>query len=183
MDFGTLVPGKAGLSGVAADALLLVVVGDAAGSGVDDPLGKALKAALADGDFTPKAGQVLYLHRVAGVKAGRVALAWAPDATPKALRRAVAGGVAVLKGGGTRHLAVAVAGGELGAAQAEAVVSAVTDATYLYRATKPSVGEDPKLARTSVVCARGDEKSVVSGLARGQAIAAGVRLADRKSVV
>ncbi len=177
MDFGTLVPGKAGLSGVAADALLLVVVGDAAGSGVDDPLGKALKAALADGDFTPKAGQVLYLHRVAGVKAGRVALAWAPDATPKALRRAVAGGVAVLKGGGTRHLAVAVAGGELGAAQAEAVVSAVTDAAYLYRATKPSAGEDPKLARTSVVCARGDEKSVVSGLARGQAIAAGVRLA------
>ena len=67
MDFGTVVPGKAGLSGVAADALLVVVIGDAAGSGGDDPLGKALKAALADGDFAPKAGQVLYLHRVAGV--------------------------------------------------------------------------------------------------------------------
>lgn len=177
MDFGTVVPGKAGLSGVAADALLVVVIGDAAGSGGDDPLGKALKAALADGDFAPKAGQVLYLHRVAGVKAGRVVLAWAPDVTPKALRRAVAGGVAAVKGGGTRHLAVAVAGGELAAAQAEAMVSAVTDATYLYRATKPSAGEDPKLARASVVCARGDEKAVASGLERGQAIAAGVRLA------
>jgi leucyl aminopeptidase len=177
MDFGTLVPGKAGLSGLTADALILVVVGDGPTRGLDEPLAKALAAALADGDFAPKAGQVLYLHRVPGVKAARVVLAWAPDTTPRALRRAVAGGVAVIKGGGARHVAVALAGGEPGAAHAEAVVTAVSDATYLYRATKPSAGDDPKLARASVVCSRGDEKSVASGLARGQAIAAGVRLA------
>jgi leucyl aminopeptidase len=178
MDFNAVVAGRAGLAGLGADALLLVVIGDQAPQGLDEPLAELLKSALAAGDFACKAGQTLYAHRVAGIKAGRVALAWAPDGSAKAFRKAVANGAGRLRDGGTKHLAVAVAGdGALGVEHGEALVAALTDATYVYRATKPSAPAPCRLDKASLVCGKGDEKSVAAGLARGRAIAAGVTLA------
>lgn len=180
MDFDTLVPGKAGLAGIDADALLVVVVGAKAPAALQGPLALPLAEAVTAGDFAFKAGQLLYAHRVAGVKARRVAYAWAADSGPKALRKAVAAGVALLKGGGTQHLAVAVAGASTppDAATAQALLLAVHEATYVYRATKPSAPAAPKLVRVTLVGAsNAEEAALAAGLARGDAVAAGVALA------
>ena len=175
MDFKTLSAPKEGLAAVAADALLLVVTAAGPTEALPGPLGAALKAAVDAGDLTLKAGQQLYLHRVAGVKAARVAVAVAADASVAAWRKALAAGVALLKAGGTRHLAVALAGAEPTDAHAEALVAVVADQTYLYRHTKPSAPAASALAKVSLVADK--SAALDGGLRRGQAIAAGQTLA------
>ena len=179
MDFNAQVIGKAGLVGVAADALLVVVRGTAVPAGLEAALAAPLEAAVADGDFSLMAGKALYLHRVEGVKARRVVFAWAADASAKALRKAVVAGAGLVKDGGARRLAVAVRGGEseLTDAHAEAIVSALGECTYLYRATKPSAPAASRLQKTTLLCTKAEEEAVTAGLARGQAIQAGVTLA------
>jgi leucyl aminopeptidase len=96
MDFKTQVAAAAGLGAVAADALLLVVAGTAVPGDLDKSLAGVLTAAVNAGDFAFKAGSTLYLHRVDGVKAGRVVVAAAADGSVKAFRKAVTAGVGVL---------------------------------------------------------------------------------------
>ncbi len=178
MDFKTQVAGSGGLAAIAADALLVLVVGDVAPPALDRPLADLLAAALKDGDFELKAGQTLYAHRVAGVKAPRVAFAAAGDGSLKALRKALLAGLGLLKGGGSRQLAVAVTGGgELGASHGEVLTAAVSEAVYLYRDTKPSAPEAPRLRSVSLVCSKIEAAAVAEGLERGEAIAAGTTLA------
>ncbi len=178
MDFKTLVTGPAGLAGVGADALLVVLAGTSAPAGLGEPLDGLVAAAVKDGDLALKAGQLLYAHRVAGVKAGRVAVVCAGDASAKALRKAVGVALAQLKGGGTRQLAVAVCGGgELTAAHAEALVAAVHDGLYVYRETKPSAPAASRLQGVTVVCSKAETAAVSQGLKRGTAVAAGQLLA------
>jgi leucyl aminopeptidase len=178
MDFKTQVAGAGGLAALGADALLVLVVGEALPGGLDQPLADLLAAALKDGDFELKAGKTLYAHRVAGVKAPRVAFVAAGDGSVKSLRKAMVGGLGLLKGGGGKQLAVAVAGGgELGAAHGEALAGAVGEALYLYRETKPSAPPASKLHAVSLVCARTEAAAVAAGLKRGEAIAAGTTLA------
>ena len=170
------------LAAMSCDALLLVVAGDRPDKALAAPLAAILKAALAGGDFELKAGKALYVHAPQGVKAQRVvfAAAGAGSATPgaKAFRSAVLKGLAQLKDGGAKHLAVAWGGDvELDAAHAEALVTAVHDATYVYRYTKPSAPAAGKLAKVSLLCRQADTKAVGQGLKRGQAIANGMLLA------
>ncbi len=178
MDFKTQLAGKDGLCGLAADALLLVMGGTTVPEDLDAPLAAALKAALDSGDLQAKAGQALYLHRVDGVKARRVAVAVAGDATPRSWRKAVAAGVAAIKSGGARDLCVAAIGvAEMSAAHAEALVAVATDAVYTYRHTKPSAPPASKLAKVALVCTKAQQSALDAGLARGRAVAAGVALA------
>jgi len=178
MDFKTQVAGAGGLAALSADALLVLVVGDKPPVALDAPLADLLAAALKDGDFELKPGKTLYAHRVAGVKAPRLALAAAGDGSVKALRKAALAGLGLLKGGGGKSLAVAVAGGgELGAAHGEALASAVGEALYLYRDTKPSAPPASKLQTVSLVCTKAESTAVAAGLKRGEAIAAGTTLA------
>ena len=209
MDFKTQVLGATGLAGVAADALLVLVAAaapastapaspaaksaaepaaetpvDAMPAGLDKPLADALAAAVKDGDFAFKAGQSLYAHKVAGVKAARVVFAFAGDGSVKAMRKAVALGLVYLKAGGSKQLAVAMVGtvGTAGpaaftAAHAEALVCAVQDALYVYRDTKPSAPAAPKLAAVSLLCDKPAAAALTEGLRRGQALADGMALA------
>ncbi len=178
MDFKTQVTGAAGLAGLAADALLVLVAGQAVPEDLEAPLAEALGTAAKQGDFDFKAGHTLYAHRVAGVKAVRVVFAALGDGSVKNLRKAVLAALAPLKSGGTKTLAVALAGGHAWTtAMAEALVGAVEEAVYLYRETKPSAKPVAKLAAVSLVCAKGDVAVVAGGLQRGQAIADGTTLA------
>ncbi len=177
MDFKSQVAGPKGLSGMATDALLLVLVGNEQPADLDSVLAAALTAAIEQGDFALKAGQVLYLHQLAGVKAARVVFAHGGDGSAKALRKAVAAGLAPLKGGGTGSLSVAVAGAALTGAHAEALVTAVADALYVYRHTKPSAPADSRLQTVNLVCSKTENAEVAAGLKRGAAIAAGSTLA------
>ncbi len=181
MDFKTLVS-RAGsapsASSVSSDALLLIVCGTSLPEGVDAALNDALRAAVDSGDLTLKAGQSLYAHRVAGVKAARVCFAVAADASPKAVAKAAVAGLASIKGGGAKHLAIAVAGApSLSAAHAEALVLSLRDTVYVYRHTKPSAPASSKLAEVSLVCSKVQSGELGRGLRQGLAIAAGVALA------
>jgi len=178
MDFRHLVATPDALATVACDALLLVVSGDLVDTALAAPLAALLRDAVAQGDLTLKAGKALYLHRPSGVKAARVAFTVAGASTAKAFKAAVAQGLGLLKGTGAKHIAVAFAGqGEWLADHAEALVAAVGDATYVYRHTKPSAPAAGALAKLTIVCGKADTKAVAQGLARGEAIAAGVALA------
>ena len=177
MDFKSQVTGPKGLSAAVADALLVVVAGAELPVDLDSVLAEALAAAIKQGDFTLKAGQLLYAHRLAGVKAARVVFAHAGDGSAKALRKAVAAGLAPIKAGGAASLAVAVAGVTLTDAHAEALVAAVTDTLYVYRHTKPSAPAESKLRSVSLQCSKAETAAVAAGLKRGQAIAAGSTLA------
>ena len=178
MDFKTLAAAPAALGAVAADALLVVVTGAAVPAGLDKNLADTLTAAVNAGDFSFKTGSTLYAHRVEGVKAGRVLFAVAADGSVKAWQKAVAAGVVLVKGGGARKLAVARVGGEaLTADLAQALVTAVADTLYVYRATKPSAPAPAKLAAVTLLCAKEEQAAANAGLKSGQAVAAGVELA------
>ena len=176
MDFGHRITAREGLADTAADALLVIVTSDAADAGAGPVVAALASDALAAGDLECKAGQALYLHRPAGLKAARLVLAAAGDASAKAFRKAIGAGLAQLKGRGARELAVWAPFG-LGEDHAEALVAAVAEASYVYRHTKPSAPPDKALAKVTLLCTKKDAKAVKLGLARGEAIAAGVKLA------
>jgi leucyl aminopeptidase len=182
MDFKTQTAGAghtgSGLAGLASDTLVVVLGSAAAVSSLDKPLADELGRAIKDGDFECKGGQMLYAHRVPGVKAARVLFVFAADTSPKGLRKAVGAAVAQLKSGGTKGLAIATAGfGTLTSAHAQAVVAAVSDGVYVYRETKPSAPAAAKLRAVMVVCDKADAAVVAAGLKLGESIAAGTTLA------
>jgi hypothetical protein len=141
MDFQTLALPDAGVAGINADALVVVLPasGDLPvfGGVVDVALADALKG----GDLERKAGRSVYLPRLVGVKAGRVVMTVARDSSAKAFKAAVASSLGTLKSGPAKH--VAVIGGDSTAAHAEALAIAVGDATYHYTHTTPSAAPAP----------------------------------------
>ncbi len=178
MDFRLQISSPDTLAALACDALVLVVSGDAVDPTLDAPLAAALSDAIAQGDLTLKAGKCLYLHRPAGIRAARLVFAVAGAHTAKAFKAAVAAGVALLKGTGAKHVAIGLAGaGTLNDALAEAMVTALHDAAYLYRHTKPSAPAASRIGKVTLLCSKADSKAVQQGLTRGAAIGAGVTLA------
>jgi leucyl aminopeptidase len=178
MDFRSQTIASQGLSGTSADALLVVLCGNEIPAGLDKALTLLLTDALSHGDFELKAKQCLYVHRPAGLKVRRLAFVAAADGTPKAFKAAVAAGLAVLKPLGGAQLAVAIVGSDtVDDRHGEALATAVADAVYVYRHTKPSATAAPKLANVTFLCSKGQQAAVQIGLERGDAIAAGVTLA------
>jgi leucyl aminopeptidase len=184
MDFRLQAASANDLAATPCDALLLVIAGEALdkalAAALGAPLTAILKAALASGDLALKSGKCLYVHEPKDVRAQRLVLAASGGSSAKEFRNAVAKGLAQLKEGGTKHVAVgfiSAGDGELSAAHAESLVSAASDATYVYRHTKPSAPAAPKLAKVSLLCSKAQAKAAAEGLKRGQAIAQGVLLA------
>ena len=178
MDFRLQVSTPDALAAQPADALVLIVGGEAVDPGLDPALAALLAGAVADGDLAFKAGKCLLLYRPAGVKATRVVFSMAGAPGIKAFRQAVVNGIEAVKGSGAKQVSIGLAGaGTLTDAHAEAAVTAVRDALYLYRHTKPSAPPAPRLGKVTLLCSKADAKPVQTGLARGLAIAAGVELA------
>jgi len=178
MDFRHQISAPDAWSEVACDALLVVLAGDHADGVADRTLAAAIHDAVAQGDLQLKAGKSVYLHRPAGFKAARVLVAASGANTTKAVKAALAAGLATLKGLGVKHLAVAVVGAvDEPAAQAEALVTAVHDAVYVYRHSKPSAPPASSLAKVTLLSTKATAKAIAEGLHRGAAIAAGATLA------
>jgi leucyl aminopeptidase len=177
MDFKTQAMTASGLAGVAADALLVVLVGKQLPKGLDSTIASTLREAVAAGDLKLEQGKSLYAHRVEGLKAGRLVVACAGDDSPPAIKKALAAGLGLIKGGGTKKLAVALAGAAWSEALGEVLAGVCADAAYLYRHTKPSAPPAPRLSAVQVLCAKDEADAVEAGLTRGSAIAEGVTLA------
>jgi leucyl aminopeptidase len=156
---------------------VVVLAGEAGRKGLDKAVAAALEAALADGELALKPGKVVLLHRVAKVAAPRLVLAVAADASPKAFHKALGASLALLKGGGSAHVAVWLAGAAAQPDHAEALALACAEAAYLYRHTKPSAPPAPRLARATLLAAAADEPALKAALAQGAHVAAGVTLA------
>ena len=176
MDFRHQIAAPEALAGIVCDALLLVVRLDGLGALLDPAVAGLVTEAVEARDFQFKADRTLYLHRPVGVKASRLVVTAVVDATPRAFRKAIAAALVQLKGLGARHVA-ASAPFALAAEHAEALVAATADAAYLYRHTKPSAAADVTIEKLTLLCAKQDAKAVQQGLARGRAVAAGVKLA------
>lgn len=181
MDFRTQSASFDALAGFNADALILVLAGDELPAGLDPVVAALVKDAIKLGDFELKAGKVLSLQRAAGVKAPRLVLAAAGKASLKSARSAFQAALAQLKGRGAAHAATAFAGFDaMTESLAEQFVLAAGDATYVYRHTKPSAPAVGKLDKLTLLLNKADEgatKVAKAGLARGQAIGAGIELA------
>lgn len=178
MDFRHQISSPGQLGALKADGLVLVLSTDAIDAGLDPLLAAPLNDAVNQGDLALKTGRSLYLHRLPDAKSPRIVAVVGATDTVKGFKAAVAAGLSQLKGLGVRHVAVACAGPvALGAPHAEAVVAAASDATYLYRHTKPSAPPASTIDKVTLVCDKSQARAVQDGLARGEAIAAGVTLA------
>ena len=179
MDFRTQLIATGAAARTAADALLLVLVGDAIPAGLDAPLAAALADAVAQGDLALQPGKCAYLRQVPGSKISRLVVAVARDGSAKAIKTAAAAGLGLVKALPVKHLAVQFAGlAAIDDAAAEAVGSAAYDAVYLYRSTKPSAAAAPQLDKLSLLLAdKSQVKAADEGLACAAAIGEGVALA------
>jgi len=179
MDFATQVIAAGATSRLAADALLVLLVGDTLAAGLDVPLASAISDTIAMGDLALKPGKVAYLRKVSGVKPARVVVAVAKDGKAKSIKSAALAALAVIKPLPVKQLAVQIVGGEGHLnEQAEALAGAVGESVYVYRTTKPSAAASAVLAKVTLLVAGKDEaKAADAGLHRGAAIAAGVDLA------
>ncbi|MCE4557532.1 leucyl aminopeptidase [Pelomonas cellulosilytica] len=179
MDFKVQTTELEALATAGADALIVVLGGDSLPEGLDAAVAKHAQAAIKLGDFSLKAGQAITLTQPDGLKASRLVLAASGKTTLAAARAALAAGLAQVKSRGVAHAAVVFAGFDtaLGEALAEQTTIAATDTVYVYRHTKPSAPAAPKLAKLTLLAAKAAVKEARAGLARGQAIAAGIELA------
>ncbi|MDH0867155.1 leucyl aminopeptidase [Mitsuaria sp. GD03876] len=179
MDFRSQPASLDALASHGADALVLVVAGDSLPAALDKTVTALVKDAVKLGDFEFKAGQVLTLVRPAGLKAPRLVVAASGAATLKAARAALGAALGQLKGKGATGASVAYAGfgAELAESLAEQTVLAAQDAVYVYRETKPSAPAASKLTKIALLHGKDDAKAVKAGLARGQAIGAGIAVA------
>ena len=178
MNFQALATPADGIGALAADTMLVVLPASSEEATGDAAIDGALKAALKSGDFERKAGRHLYLHGLPGVKAQRIVLCGARDASAKAFKAAVAAGLAVLKGRPVKHLAIVMAGGTTESAHAECVPLVLEQATYVYQHTKPSAEAAQKPVKVSLLLAdKAGVASAKTGLVLGEAIANGVELA------
>ncbi|MBL0720143.1 leucyl aminopeptidase [Piscinibacter sp. Jin2] len=177
MELRQITAGPEALASASSDLLLLVLSGEAATQTLAEPLLALRDEALAAGDLKLESGRSLYLHRPTGLKAARLLFVVAADGSAKALRHAVALGLAAVKPLGVRQVLLATAGMPLGEAHAEAVALAAAESSYRYTHTKPSAPAAPALQKISLACGKAEAAAVKAGLARGQAIGLGLHLA------
>jgi leucyl aminopeptidase len=178
MDFGHRVTAPGSLASAEVDGLVLVVAGEALAPALAAPLATLIGDAVRHGDLALKKGKSLYFHRPAGVAARRVVVAVAADASAKAFKAALSHAFASLKSSGAATLAIAWAGaGDWTEAHAEAAVTALADATYLYRHSKPSAPAAWAPKSLTLLCRKSETKAVQAGLKLGEAVAAGATLA------
>jgi len=179
MDFKIQTAELDALAGAGADALVVVLGGEALPKGLDAVVTRHAQASIKLGDFALKGGQAITLTHAEGVKAPRLVLAASGKTSLAAARSALAAGLAQIKSRGVVSAAVAFAGYDAGMTESlvEQAALAGTDAVYVYRHTKPSAPAAPKLAKLALLVGKADVKAAKAGLARGEAIAAGVELA------
>ena len=179
MDFRSQIASLDALASHGADALVLIVAGDSLPASLDKTVAALVKDAIKLGELELKAGQVLTLVRPAGLKAPRLVIAASGAATLKAARSALTAALGQIKGKGATGASIAYAGfgAELTESLAEQTVLAAQDAVYVYRETKPSAPAASKLTKIALLHGKDEAKAVKAGLARGQAIGAGIAVA------
>jgi leucyl aminopeptidase len=101
-----------------------------------DALSQLIAKAHKSGDLDASAGKTLSLWHADGVAAPRVVLAAVGDGSAKQVRKALSAAVNAVKAAPVKHLTVCLP--QAGEQRLVAAAQAVSDAGYVYTATKPS---------------------------------------------
>lgn len=152
----------------ALDALIVLVADGLAtnAAGAGSALAKLIAQARSLGDFETGIGKTLVAYRSDGVKAARVVLVGAGDASAGSVRRAVAAGMGLLKASKVKKVGVVLSLLPQASGQVRAAVMASADALYTFTTTKPSAkASTVQLVQVGVA----DEKLVRSEFAVAQA--------------
>ncbi len=176
MDVHFQATSAASLDDFAADAVVLIIAGDTRPKGMAPACATLLDDAIALGDLAMKPGSKLYMHRPAGLRAPRLVVTVAADATPKAFKSACTTALGLLPQG-VKHAAMGVSGFDIQQAHAEALAMAAGECVYQYRHTKPSAPTGSSLARITLVGAPAKGGEIEVGLRVGRAIGLGVSCA------
>jgi leucyl aminopeptidase len=158
------------------DALIVLVADGLAAnaSGAGSALARLIAQARSAGDFETGVGKTLMAYRVEGVKASRLVLVGAGDASAGSVRRAVAAGMGHLKAGKPTRVAVVLSLLPEHSGQVRGAMMACSDALYTFTTTKPSA--KPTTVQ-SVHIGVADEKTVRDEFAVAQAGSIGVAFA------
>ena len=166
MDFELKTLDLARASAEKADALV-VLIGEDFKPG-KDAVSRLAADALAAGSLGRQAGKLLSTWRAPGVAAPRLVLAGVGEGSSKSVHAAVRAALAALRGNGVRRLVLCLTGGL--DAGVRAAVSAASEASYVYVATK-SEAKPRELAKVVVgvadVAAQRKPFDAARGLARG----------------
>jgi leucyl aminopeptidase len=115
------------------DALLVLVSGDSCAG--KDALSVLVNQALKAGDLETKAGKLLQVYQASGLACTRAVLLGAGDGSARQVRQAVAAGVAALKSGAVKRLAVCFTQAPEDDAVRAALLG-ISEASYVYTTTK-----------------------------------------------
>jgi len=115
------------------DALLVLVSGDTCAG--KDALSVLVNQALKAGDLETKAGKLLQVYQGSGLACTRTVLLGAGDGSARQVRQAVAAGVAALKSGAVKRLAVCFTQAPEDDAVRAALLG-ISEASYVYTTTK-----------------------------------------------
>ena len=115
------------------DALLVLVSGDSCAG--KDALSVLVNQALKAGDLETKAGKLLQVYQGSGLACTRTVLLGAGDGSARQVRQAVAAGVAALKSGAVKRLAVCFTQAPEDDAVRAALLG-ISEASYVYTTTK-----------------------------------------------
>lgn len=161
-------------SKLALDALVVLVPDSGVPAGQTDSLSELVGQAVRRGDLETGTGKTLFVYRPTGVKAARVVLVRVSDGRPAAVRKAVTAAVSSLKSPEVKSLGVVLSGLATMEGAVCAAMTAVSDSTYAYVATKPSA--KPRTLR-AVVLGVSNASAARSEFKHGCALVAGVELA------
>jgi len=139
-----------------------------------DPLSALAALALKNGDLTAKAGKHLQMYQVPAVSARRVVLAGVGDASARAVRQTLLALAPAMKAPLTKRVVIFFAAPAVAPAAVSAAVQAVSEASYVYTATKSKA--EPRILSRCVVGVP-EAASVAEGFDTGVALVAGVELA------
>jgi len=151
--------------------IVLVAEGFVAGS---DALSTLVAGAIKAGDLQTKAGKILPCYQVPTVAARRVVLVGIGDGQPTGVRQGVQALASTLSAAAIKRAVVCFAGTPPEAAAVAAAVAALSQASYVYTATK-SKAEARSLQRVLIGVA--DTAAVADAFHQSVAIATGVELA------
>ena len=156
------------------DALVVLVPENTQAVDGKDPLSELIREAVRLGDLESGVGKCLFVYRPAGVKVPRLLLVRSGEGGDAAVRKAVCAGVAAVKAPSVRKLGVLLSLLSDDTAAVRHAMTAVSETTYAYVATKPSAKARDIRQVTLGVRAVSPARA---GFRMGQALVTGVELA------
>ena len=163
----------AAAASIKTDALVVLV--DPKAKTARDALSQLIAKARSSGDLDDTAGKCLLIWQPAGISAQRLVLVSVGQGQAAQVRQSVTAAVNAIKGAAPKHITLCLP--QAGAHRLQAAAQAVSDASYVYTATKPSAKASQLKRVLLALPSAAQVKAAQSDFAQACALVAGVSLA------